>query len=122
MIFSAFILFAVLIIKLFVAMLGLLTFIFPTQFFDAIEYFVQGTNLLKGIFPVQTLMSSFATLLLFWTIWYTFKLIIWIIKFIPGLHHVTHPHETMQRETDTISKGPYGTYRSKSTSKYRKGK
>jgi len=70
-----------------------ISYVFPTQFYDAISYFITGANQLKGIFPIQTLFTAFTSLLYFWTLWYTIKLIMWIISFVPGINHKKLPKE-----------------------------
>lgn len=50
---------------------------------DSVTYFLSYLNYLSGILPINNILKALGTLILFYTAWYTVKIILWIFSLIP---------------------------------------
>lgn len=59
----------------------------PAQFTDAVEYFLSKLSYISGIVNVPDILTALGWFLTLTTLFYTIKLILWVIHFIPGVPH-----------------------------------
>lgn len=62
-------------------------FVVPDKFQDSMSYFFSKLSYLSGIINVPDILSAFGWFLSLTTAWFTIKLILWVIHFIPGIPH-----------------------------------
>lgn len=82
-----------------------LDFVMPEQFTTAIEWLFQSVHTVDGIFPVSTLLSATIVLLIFFSLFYTLKIILWLISFIPGVGHKDLPKISERNNIDLTPSG-----------------
>lgn len=70
-------------IQILVWLLSIVVFTIPTQVFSAITYFLGLLNYSRGIFDITVFFQALGSYLIYVTIWYTFKLLLWAYHHIP---------------------------------------
>lgn len=83
MITLMFILSAQIIIKLMTFLFGQLAFVIPVNITNAVTYFLSYLGYLGYILPVNTLMQAVGVYLTFLGVWYTLRIIQWMLQILP---------------------------------------
>lgn len=85
MIIAAVEIFAGTILQLVVALLRLIGNVLPVEVGEAMQWFVNQTMLLNGIFPVDTLLTAIMTVFGLVSAWWSLKIILFAVNLIPGV-------------------------------------
>jgi len=70
-------------LKLLSTTLGILSFAIPDDILSASNYFLSYLSYVGFIFPINTLLNAFATVIGFWILLKLYHLTLWIISFVP---------------------------------------
>jgi len=65
--------------------------IFPDQFTGAVEYFIGHLGYLSGVLNFPDIFQAFGTFVLFTSMWYTMKLVLWVFSLIPAFGKKVSP-------------------------------
>jgi len=100
MIFDVVIIFAVGIINLLGRLLSLINLSIPAEFQEAIAYFISYVNYLRGVLPIDTILTAIGFYSLFLGVWYSYKVLYWVFGHLPWFgKHAKHPKVGPSRES-----------------------
>lgn len=90
MIFSVLIYLGAEIIDGFAKLFSLINFALPDEIIDSISYFLSYLKYMGFVFPINTLMAAFGTVLSFGCMYFTIKIMLWFWQFVPYLGRKVH--------------------------------
>lgn len=70
-------------LKLFLWLFGLITFELPNAFYTSISFLGNMISYADFLLPVDQLISAFIVYLQFILVWYTLKVLVWVLQHIP---------------------------------------
>jgi hypothetical protein len=97
--------------------LGLVTFVLPDQFTEAITYFVSYLSYADFLIPIDTLLQATGIYVTFIFALYSVKILMWVFRHLPFFKHhespTLHHEQTSRPETRPPSMGRSMLLRSK---------